>query len=291
MKSLCPFHADTYIKGLSTIGSPKPHISGHFYLLKRSIEGTPYVDGVGPWPYLHIENKSMLDALKDDFQDLVTLTVVTQPGFIPRGSGLDPVFLKDHYVFDPKRPIPRLSSRARKRLAKVEQRAIFEQVFEHEDQLAFTPLYRDLIQRRGLKETYIDFSLEHFASIAALSDGIFFRVRDDATIGAMACGVVFGDVLQILHMVFTPEGLGWNASYLLMKGLQDYALAHQLRLMTGGMPAGASEGLRIFKARWANHMEPVYLLRRINALPTYQALCAQRGMHPSYFPAYRGPSY
>ena len=34
----------------------------------------------------------MLDALKADFQDFVTLTVVTQPGFIPRGSGLDPVF-------------------------------------------------------------------------------------------------------------------------------------------------------------------------------------------------------
>ena len=289
MESLCPFHADTYVKGLSTIGTPAAHRSGHFYILKRPIEGTPYYDGVGPWPYLYVEHDRMLDAPRDDFQDLVTLTVVTQPGFIPRVTGLAPIFLKEHYVFDPSRPIPTLSTRARKRLATVEQRALFEEVIEPEDQLAFTPLYRDLIQRRSLSETYLDFSVEHFESIAALNHGIFFRVRDDVSIGAMACGVVFGDVLQILHMVFTPAGLRWNASYLLMKGLQDHALAHRLRLMTGGMPAGASEGLRLFKARWANRLEPVYLLRRINAPSTYQGLCRERGTHPRYFPAYRAP--
>ncbi|MFZ4654018.1 MAG: hypothetical protein ACOYLM_06550, partial [Methylococcaceae bacterium] len=130
MESLCPFHADTYVKGLSTIGTPAAHRSGHFYILKRPIEGTPYYDGVGPWPYLYVEHDRMLDALRDDFQDLVTLTVVTQPGFIPRVTGLAPIFLKEHYVFDPSRPIPTLSTRARKRLATVEQRALFEEVIE-----------------------------------------------------------------------------------------------------------------------------------------------------------------
>ena len=62
MESLCPFHADTYVKGLSTIGTPAAHRSGHFYILKRPIEGTPYYDGVGPWPYLYVEHDRMLDA-------------------------------------------------------------------------------------------------------------------------------------------------------------------------------------------------------------------------------------
>ena len=137
-------------------------------------------------------------------------------------------------------------------------------------------IYEALKVRRGLTGTFVDFPLRHFETIADIENGVFFRATNSAGVGAMACGVLYRDMLQILHTAISQDGLRWNASYLLMHGLQSFARDKGVRLLTGGMPAGGSEGLRIFKQRWANRFEPVYLLRIINDRASYTALCADR---------------
>jgi hypothetical protein len=127
----------------------------------------------------------------------------------------------------------------------------------------------------------------HFEAIADLDKSVLFRVRDAAGTGAMACGVVFGGLLQILHTATTESGLTWNASYLLMHGLQTFSRELGVRLLLGGMPESGTDGLRIFKARWVNSHAPVYLLRIVNDPARYAALCSGASADASFFPAYR----
>jgi hypothetical protein len=268
------------------------HPAGRVPVFRRPIPGTARSDGRGPWPYLWIEDDRDLEALYDGFRDLVTVTAVTQPGHVPRARGDDAVLLKQHFVFDPALPDPPLSRRARARLRRCEAEAAFEVVADPGGRAAMSAIYDGLVRRRGLRGGFFDHDAAHFTAIAALEDSVFFRVADGEGIGAMACGVVFAGLLQILHMAMSEAGLRRNASYLLMRGLQEHARAQGLKLLTGGMPDGGAEGLRTFKARWANRMEPVYLLRIVNDGPAYAALCGgrPRGDGPvggAFFPAYR----
>lgn len=290
---LCPFNTRPYAAGLSNIGDVEMDPAGRFPVLRRPIAGTAFWDGAGPWPYLWIEDASDIEALCQDFRHLVTVTVVTQPGYLPRGllsrgRGIDAVFFKEHFVYDPDLPAQSLSQRARARLRRCEAVGSFEIVRSLPERMAMAPLYEALKRRRGLLGGFFDKGPAHFRAIAGLSESIFFRVTRASGIGAMACGVIFGGMLQILHMAASEDGLGWDASYLLMHGLQTFAREQRLWLLTGGLPAGAAEGLRIFKARWANRFEPVHLLRIVNQPSVYAGLCA--GRPPSgYFPAYRAP--
>ncbi|MCK0209149.1 hypothetical protein MWN33_14025 [Starkeya koreensis] len=287
MLNTCPFHTEGYVAGL--IGVPELSSRGDMVVLRRPIPGTELHDGVGPWPYLWIGGEGDLKVLREEFRHLVTITAVTQPGYVPPSSAGNPALLKMHYVYDPQRPPVALSRRARLRLSRCEERAEFRLVEGKAQRLQMTDIYARLLSRRGLEGSYVDFPRAHFESIAELDCGVFFEVRDAQGIGAMACGVEFRDMLQILHMASTDEGLRWNASYLLMAGLQRYVGQHGLRLLTGGMPDAGTDGLKLFKERWANHAEPVYLLRIVNDAQAYAALCAGRAEDACYFPAYRAP--
>ncbi len=284
----CPFNTAAYVSGLANPDTVRVHPAGRFPILVRPIGGTDHRDGIGPWPYLWIEDDSDVAALCEDFGDLVTLTVVTQPGYVPDGRG-DPILLKQHYVYDPRLPLPALSARARARLRMSERIGSFSVVTDTAGRMAMVELYESLKRRRNLTGMFLDMGARHFESIARLESSIFFRAVSDTGIGAMACGVLFGDLLQILHIVPSETGLTWNASYLLMRGIQEFAGEKGVRMMTGGMPAGGTEGLRLFKARWANAFEPVYLLRIVNDPVAYAALCAAAPSGDVYFPAYRRP--
>lgn len=287
-----PFNRLAYAEGLDNIGRPLLDAASRVVVLKRPIPGSDRFDGAGPWPYLWISDAGDLAALRDEFCDLVTITAVTQPGLDPRSldASLDAVLLKQHFVFDPALPVPALSRRSSERLRGAEKEGVFALVDDRIERLAIVPVYDGLLGRRGLKGGLFDFPAEHFEAIADLPESVFFRASTGGAIGAMACGVVVGDMLQVLHTAISEAGLGWHASYLLMRGMQDYAIAHRLRLLTGGMPDGAREGLRTFKLRWSNAFAPVYLVRIVNDRAAYQALSRARGTEgSSYFPAYRAP--
>ena len=278
-----------YAAGLVHLGVAETHSSDRFAIFRRAIPGTPFHDGIGAWPYMWIEDPADIDALYDDFRHLVTLAVVTQPGLVPPGRGNDAVLLKQHFVYDPALPLPPLSRRARARISECERTAAFEVVTDRSGRMVFADLYERLKARRKLTGAFFDKGARHFEAIASLENSVFFRVAGVNDLGAMACGVVFGGMLQVLHMAASETGLHWNASYLLMKGLQDFARENRLLLLTGGMPATGSEGLLTFKSRWANRFVPVYLLRIVNDPECYERLCAARPASANYFPAYREP--
>ena len=286
----CPFNAEEYVAGLGGLGTPERSARGGFSILTRPIPGTDMSDGVGPWPYLWISGPDDIAALHEDFRHLLTVTAVTQPGYVPDGATVDAALLKMHYVYDPGRPPAPMSRRARLRLRRCEERASFDVVVPFARRMRMAAIHARLVSRRGLPGDYTSFTPQHVEALARLESSVFFEVRDADGIGAMACGVLFGEQLQILHMAGTDEGLRWNASYLLMAGLQQYATEYGVQLMTGGMPDTRTDGLRIFKQRWANHSEPVYLLRVVNDKPAYAALCGHRLAETPFFPAYRAPA-
>ncbi|UIN34046.1 hypothetical protein [Methylobacterium oryzae] len=282
----CPFNTEVYAKALPNLGEVEMDPTFQLPVLRRRIPGTAYSDGVGPWPYLWIESDADIEKLYVGFRHLVTLSIVTQPGHVPKAKGDDAKFLKQHYVYDPGLPRRPLSRRARERLSRCEAHAAFEVVSNEHQRMEMVGLYEGLKHRRGLTGGLFDHGRRYFENISELNNGIFFRVLNNQGLGAMACGVEFAGILQILHTVISEHGLRWNASYLLMHGLQDYARAHRLRLLTGGMPDAGADGLRIFKERWANSFAPVYLLRIVNDRPRYAELCAGKD-GDGYFPAYR----
>ena len=290
MDRSCPFHSDLYASGLDRLGEVRRGARSGFPIFQRPIPGTDRADGVGPWPYMWVGGPQDIAALREDFRDLVTIAAVTQPGYVPCGAAASASLLKVHFVYDPRRPAPELSRRSRLRLARCEDRATFDPVESFEGRMRMADIHARLIGRRGLRGSYVDFPREHFAAIAGLDAAAFFEVRDAQGIGAMACGVVFAGMLQVLHMASTDEGLHWNASYLLMAGLQRYVRTHGLRLLTGGMPDAGTAGLQRFKQRWANHAEPVYLLRIVNDEAAYADLCGRGAAAADFFPAYRAPS-
>ncbi|MFG1399688.1 hypothetical protein [Roseixanthobacter pseudopolyaromaticivorans] len=284
----CPFNTLPYAAGLAHVGAAEAHASGRLVILRRAIPGTGLSDGISPWPYLWIGGQSEIEALHHDFRHLVTLTILCQPGYRP--SGCDATLLKHHFVYDPALPEPPLSRRAQARLDGCARTACFELVVDPAERLAIVALYAALKERRGLGGGLFDMDLSHFAAIAALDQSVFFRVRSGERIGAMACGVVFADMLQILHIVPSSDGLQWNASYLLMHALQNHVRTHNLKLFTGGMPDGGGIGLRVFKSRWANRMEPVHMIRIVNDHQAYAELCSGKSGTQGYFPAYRSPA-
>lgn len=282
----CPFNTLEYAPALAHVGPSVVTRDGGAYVLRRPISEGMF-DGVGPWPYVWIRSAADIDALRQDFRGLVTITAVTQPGYIPPAAA-DPVFLKDHFVFDPSLPIPELSARACRRLSDAEAKGTFELARDSRAPAQMAEIYSGVRERRRLHGGLFDVLDDHFDIIARLDCSMFFRVSRDGVVGAMACGVQFGGWLQILHMAMSPDGLQWNAAYLLMRGLQRHASANDVKLLTGGMPDGGTPGLRIFKSRWSNCFLPVHLIRIVNDTDAYAMLSKSRLPTP-FFPAYRAP--
>lgn len=285
-----PFHTRTYLQGLDNIGEPVADGRGRFHLLRRPIPGSALFDGAGPWPYYRVSGDEDLRTLREGFADLVTITAVTQPGYVPPADQVESIFLKDHFAYDPCLPRTELSRRTAKRL----QAGLAISRFEVADDrpattrmaAEMTPLYRRQATRRGFSEFFRSFSDTHFTSIADLDAGRYFKVTIDGETGAMACGILHQGVLQILHIAISDIGLRHNASYVLMSGLLEQADEAQAKLLTGGMPDSARDTLETFKRRWANSYEPVHLLRIVNDRRKYEALSANRDPK-GFFPAYR----
>lgn len=237
MSVSCPFSSVEYLQGLSNIGVVDIHPYLPFSVLRRPIPGTRYQDGVGPWPYRWISHESDIEVFREGFRHLVTLCVVTHPGWEPSASLAEKVNirpLKAHYGYNPEMPAPALSKRARKRLAVAERNGRFEMISSTQEQLVIAEAYEELVKRRQL-----------------------------------------------------TDGLTWNAAYLMMFGLQNYVRRHNLTLLTGGMPAGGSAGLQIFKQRWTNTSYPVNMLCICNDPVTAGMLTEKLGYNADYFPNYR----
>ena len=282
----CPFNSAAYLSALAHLGSVQTRTRAPFPILKRPVQATQHFDGLGAWPFVCVDRDEELKALVEAFGDLITLTLVTQPGYRPRGARGNALRFKDHFIFDPSRPYPPLSKRTREHLRRAAKNFEFGVAGSRDEALAIVPLYAELKRRRGLEGGFFDFPDAHFKTLAALPDSVFFQVRDAHGPAGMACGVVFGDWLQVLHIAVSDAGLRQDAGYLLMQGMLDVAVKERRQLALGGLPRQGDQGLKRFKLRWSNLTAPVYLSRFVNDPGTYAELCRGREQE-RYFPAYR----
>jgi hypothetical protein len=287
-----PFHSKSYLDGLSNNGKPVANLQVGWRLLQRPIAGSGCFDGVGSWPYTWITGQQEIESLRQDYPDLVTICAVTQPGYLPPRDGVDNILLKHHFTYDPRLPRRPLSTRSALRLRKAFAVSAFEVATDTTTKRGMAreliQLYRLQNERRGITGFFQSLTDRHFTSVAGLESGRYFKVTTGGITGAMACGVVYQDQLQILHIAISEEGLRQNASYVLMDGLMGLADETRATLLTGGMPDSARASLHTFKQKWSNRLAPVYLLRIVNDPIRYRALCgtADRG---GFFPAYRQP--
>lgn len=290
--NLHPFHSKTYLDGLENIGKPVPNPQGGWRLLQRPIARSGCFDGVGPWPYTVVAGLHEIESLKQDYPDLVTICVVTQPGHLPNCDVVDSIFLKDHFAYDPQLPRQPLSARSALRLRRARAISTFAEgtnkVAKQDMAREFIELYRLQNKRREITGFFQSFTDRHFTSVAELDSGRYFKVTTDGVTGAMACGVLHDGQLQILHIAISEEGLRQNASYVLMDGLMEVADEACATLFTGGMPDSARPSLHTFKRRWSNRFVPVYMLRIVNDPIRYNALCGTMDRN-GFFPAYRQP--
>lgn len=289
-----PFHSKTYLDGLENIGEPMPSPQGGWRLLQRPIAGSGCFDGAGPWPYTWVTGQHEIESLKQDYPDMVTICAVTQPGYLPRCDEVDSIFLKDHFAYDPRLPRKPLSARSALRLRGALAISALEvgtnKVAKHDMAREFIQIYRLQNERREITGFFQSLTDRHFTSVAELDSGRYFKVTTGGVTGAMACGVLHEDQLQILHIAITQEGLQQNASYVLMDGLMQVADEARATLLTGGMPDSARSSLHTFKQRWSNRFAPVYMLRIVNDPVRYHALC-EGADRTGFFPTYRQPKH
>jgi len=159
----CPFNSPIYLSGLAHLGSVEFPPAAPAPILRRPVPGTFRCDGLGSWPYLWIDSADEISALSDAYSHLLTLTVVTQPGF--RLAHESAAYFKDHYFYDPSRAFPALSKKARDHLRRAEQICAFDVVTSFDERMPIAGLYDELRRRRGLAGTFFDFPRIHFETV------------------------------------------------------------------------------------------------------------------------------
>ena len=287
---VCPFNSRSYVASLSHLGEVAWRPSSPAAIIRRPVPRSDAFDGLGPWPYLWVNDPSDVETLRDAFADFLTLTFVTQPGFRPHSQDSDALHLKDHFIYDPALPFPEFSKRTLKHLRRSAESWEFDVVTGFEDRLVLQTLYDGLKERRGLAGGFFDFANVHFETLARMKEAVFFSARDQAGVEAVVCAIAFGEWIVMFHNAATERGLRSDVSYFLMNAILAFAKRENKKLILGGIPRGANDGLSRFKARWSNRSEPVFLHRIVNDRAAYNKL-VRWDQSSGYFPAYRSAAW
>ncbi len=288
MSGQFPIHTHAYLAGFPHVGGVGFPSGAPAGVLRRAIPGHGLYDGLGPWPYFRARDDDDIAALASSSPDLVTLTIITQPGFRPASRDHGAVLLKEHFLYDPTLPQPPLSRRARRRLRDAENTWRVGLVEDRAGRMELAALYGEVARRRRFAGGFFDFPEAHFAALAGLDGMVYFRVGNDQETAGMACGALFESELHLLHIAVSEIGLRQNASYPLMQAILDLCREQHVVMLMGGTPRTDGEGIARFKLRWTNRRAPVHLARIVNRPDAYAALCGNRAA-TTFFPAYREP--
>ncbi len=284
-----------YAASLSRFGTPRhlTHSGGH--VLERHIPETPHRDAMGPYPLFACRDWPGLREDLDGLEDLVSLTVVTDP-FGEYDENLlrrcfDTVHpFKEHFVADLDLPANTIISKhhryyARKALEKVRVEECAEPGRFLDE---WTGLYAGLAKRHGLTGIKA-FSREAFARQLRIPGVVMLRaVSGEETVG-MHLWYVSGQVAYS-HLAASGErGYELMASYALYRFAVE-RFAGRVRWMDLGAGAGAgreSGGLDRFKKGWSTGTRTAYLCGRIFDRETYAKLSEAWAADTAYFPSYR----
>ena len=92
---------------------------------------------------------------------------------------------------------------------------------------------------------------------------------------------------HLLHLLTSPRAMPTCGTHLLMQAAMQLWSQDGCVYMGGTPDSPAGAGIARFKARWANRLAPVYLLKSILLPETYRTLSGGR-LSGNFFPAYRG---
>lgn len=282
-----------YTESLAEFGEPRHLPRSDGWLLERPIPNTPYRDAMGPYPLFACRNWSKLQYDLDEIDDLVSLTIVTDPF-----GGYDETLLnqcfdtmlrfKEHFVSDLDQPANEIVSKhhryyARKALEKVRVEECAEPVRFLDE---WTELYEGLAKRHGLAGIKA-FSRDAFAQQFRVPGLVALRALSDGETVGMHLWYVSGEVAYSHLAASSGRGYELMASY----ALHRFALerfAGRVRWLDLGAGAGRGEepgGLDRFKRGWSTGTRTAYLCGRVFDREVYEALSPEGDT--GYFPAYR----
>jgi hypothetical protein len=286
-----------YAASLSEFGSPRllPRSGG--WLLQRPIPGSDRCDAMGCYPFFACQDWRGLAADIEEIDDLVCLSLVTDPFGAYDEDDLRLCFTqvtpyKQHFVTELGRPVEAIVSKHHRYYArKALERVTVERCNEPKYFLdQWTELYEHLSVRRALKGIQA-FSRSAFETQLAIPGVVMLRATyEDRTVAAHLW-YAQAEVMQS-HLAAANElGYGLMASYALYWfALQTFAgEACWLNLGAGaGLESQGSEGLARFKRGWATGTRTAYFCGRIFEHQMYRQLVKARGItQGAYFPLYR----
>jgi len=222
----------------------------------------------------------------------VSYVMVARPDFayeagelVKAGAVVRP--LKQHFIRDPNYPAVAPGRGTRRKIERarshwtIEEGAAGAGLAE-----ALCQCHRLLYERRhafGMARM----SDDHFAKLLSLPQVTCLVARDSGGVGSMTVAYRGRNETHLIHHCVKPRATTTYASYLLMaEAMERWGRSGPVYL--GGTPDGAeSQGVGIFKQRWANRTADAMLVGQILDHSVYHQLCADVGSS-DYFPAYRG---
>jgi hypothetical protein len=299
LEMLSGYHHPDYAHSLGEFGEPFELKQSGGWIIKRSIPGFPFCDGMGCYPLFSCRDWQLLHQDITGFQDdLITLSLVTDPFANVEPHDLQKCFdiiqpFKRHYIVD-------LSQSWENNVDRRHKQKIWKSLQEVKIEIShdassfldeWTRLYESLIQRHKIKGIKA-FSKECFRRQLTIPGMVLFTGKvQGEVIGANL--ILMRDRVAYGHLAASsPTGYQFNAAYGIFWTTFKYLAERGIEYCDLGAAAGlesqARDGLDQFKRGWTQNRRMVYFCGRIYNSAVYEEICQKKGISETrYFPAYR----
>jgi hypothetical protein len=304
MRLTRPMHSNgyqsrAYANSLAEFGLPRALSASGAWILTRAIPGTAASDGMGCYPIFSCPNWPGLLSDLTNLNDLVCLSLVTDPFGDYDVNLLRECFpdlmvpFKQHFVADlTANPNDFLSAHhlrnVRKALRSVKVTNCSEPAAHSGEWIG---LYSQLIRRHAIRgiSAFSEAALRGQLEIPGLC--MFRAALDGETVG-MILWMVQHEVAYYHLGAYSEAGYREHASFALFWTALEYFSAQQKRWLCLGAGAGVSDkpddGLTRFKCGWSTGTRPAYLCGRIFDHGAYARLLRSKTVALNeYFPGYR----
>jgi hypothetical protein len=292
------YQSPAYVESLSEFGRPRALQSSGSWILTRVIPGSTLRDAMGCYPIFSCPNWSGLQTDLMDLDDLVCLSLVTDPFGEYDATLLRNCFpdlmvpFKKHFVVDltenPNQFVSAHHLRNVKRaLGRVTVTKCQEPAAHSRD---WIDLYSQLVERHAIQgiPRFSALALHRQLEIPGLH---MFRATLDGEVAGMILWMLQNGIAYYHLGAYSEAGYRERASFALFWTALEYFAAQQIRWLSLGAGAGAGDhpdsGLARFKDGWSTGTKWAYLCGRILDSAAYARLRATTGETGGYFPAYR----
>jgi hypothetical protein len=288
----------SYAAAFCEFGTPRFLSECRGWILERTVGEGPQRDAMGGYPLFTCDDWSRLPRDLAEIDDLVSLSLVTDPFAQYDSQSLAACFpdlavpFKSHFVTDLSVPFDAATdAHHRRNVRKALKRVTVDLVLDPTSILdEWLALYAVLVDRHAIHDMRA-FSRSSFAAQFSVPGLVAFRAKiGDQTVG-MVLWYEIGDVAYYHLGAYTEVGYQVQASFGLFATAIDYFRGRRAWLGLGagaGLSDAGTDGLSRFKRGWATGTRVAYLCGRIFDLGAYRRLStACESEAAGYFPAYR----